>query len=235
MEFNMQNQKTSQIFNKEHATSFDKQIAKLAPMREALHLLIRVILSELPAEAKILCIGVGTGTELIYLAKAFPQWQFTAVDPAASMLNICRQQAEEGGFASRCTFHEGYLDSLPESAPFDAATSLLVSQFLVEAEERRRFFRQIAARLRPGGYLLNADLAATMSDSTYASLFDVWQRTLTYSGMPKEQVEKFVAFKDLAVLPPHEVEAIIASSGFDNPVLFLQTILIHAWYAKRAV
>lgn len=230
----MQSENPSEIFNKEHAVSYDKQRAKLAPMREALHLLIRMVLSKLPANARILCIGVGTGAELIYLAKAFPQWQFTAVDPAAAMLNICRQQAEEGGFASRCTFHEGYLDSLPDTSPFDAATSLLVSQFIIEPEQRRKFFSQIASRLRPGGYLLNADLAADMSASSYASLFDIWQRTLTYSGMSVEQVEKFVAFDNIAVLPSQEVESIIASSGFDAPVLFLQTILIHAWYAKRA-
>ena len=32
------------------------------------------------------------------------------------------------------------------------------------------------------------------------------------------------------MLPPQEVESIIASSGFDVPVLFFQTTLIHAWY-----
>jgi tRNA (cmo5U34)-methyltransferase len=48
-------------------------------------------------------------------------------------------------------------------------------------------------------------------------------------------VEKFRASygRDVAVLPPQEVESIIASSGFDTPVLFLQTLLIHAWYANR--
>jgi hypothetical protein len=39
--------------------------------------------------------------------------------------------------------------------------------------------------------------------------------------------------RDAAVLPPHEVSAIIASSGFDSPVLFMQTLFVHAWYAIR--
>jgi tRNA (cmo5U34)-methyltransferase len=53
--------------------------------------------------------------------------------------------------------------------------------------------------------------------------------------MPAEEIEKFRASygRDVAVLPPLEVESIIASSGFDTPVLFLQTLLIHAWYARR--
>jgi tRNA (cmo5U34)-methyltransferase len=30
------------------------------------------------------------------------------------------------------------------------------------------------------------------------------------------------------------VSSIIASAGFETPVLFLQTVLIHAWYTRRS-
>jgi len=232
----MQNQESPVVFDQEHASSYDQQFAKLAPIRDALDLLIRIVLSELPTDARILCIGVGTGKELIDLAQAFPQWQFTAVEPAAPMLDICRQRAKECGIESRCTFHEGYLDSLPESDSFDAATCILVSHFFMEIEERRNFFRQIAARLRPKGYLVNADIASDMSTAAYKSLFEVWVRALKYSEMPAEAVEKFRAAcgQDVAVLPPQEIASIIASSGFETPVLFLQTLFIHAWYSRLA-
>lgn len=97
-------------------------------------------------------------------------------------------------------------------------------------------FRQIAARLRPGGYLVNADIASDISTSAHKSLFDVWMQALKYSEMPDEQVEKFrTSFgQEVAVLPPHEVESIIASCGFDSPVLFLQSLFIHAWYCRLA-
>ena len=101
----MQNQESSIVFDQERASSYDKRFAKLAPLNDALYLLIRLVLSELPANARILCVGVGTGSELINLAQTFPQWQFTAVEPAAPMLDICRQRTEECGIASRCTFH----------------------------------------------------------------------------------------------------------------------------------
>jgi len=232
----MQNQESPVVFDQEHASSYDQQFAKLAPIRDALDLLIRIVLSELPTDARILCIGVGTGKELIDLAQAFPQWQFTAVEPAAPMLDICRQRAKECGIESRCTFHEGYLDSLPEADSFDAATCILVSHFFMEIEERRNFFRQIAARLRPKGYLVNADIASDMSTAAYKSLFEVWVRALKYSEMPAEAVEKFRAAcgQDVAVLPPQEIASIIASSGFETPVLFLQTLFIHAWYSRLA-
>jgi tRNA (cmo5U34)-methyltransferase len=233
--FIMQNQESSIVFDQERASSYDKRFAKLAPLLDALHLLIHLVLSELPADARILCVGVGTGTELINLAQKFPQWQFTAVEPAAPMLDICRQRAEECAITSRCTFHEGYLDSLPPSNSFDAATCLLVSHFFMQQDERRNFFSQIASRVRPNGYLVSSDLSSDMSTPAYQSLLEVWLRMLRYSEVPAEEIEKFRASygRNAAVLPPLEVESIIASSGFDTPVLFFQTLLIHAWYAKR--
>lgn len=232
----MKNQESNIVFNRDFASNYDKRFAKLAPMRDALHLSIELVLSELPDDARILCVGVGTGLELIALVQTFPQWKFTAVEPAAPMLDICRQKAEEYGIASRCTFHEGFLDSLPASEAFHAATCLLVSHFFIEQEERRNFFRQIVARLFPDGYLVSSDLAADMASSAYQSLLEVWVRMLRYSETPAEESEKFLASygRDVAILPPPEVAAIIASSGFDTPVLFFQTLLIHAWYAKRS-
>jgi tRNA (cmo5U34)-methyltransferase len=232
----MKNQESTIVFDQERASKHDKQFAKLAPMRDGLDLSICMVLSELPDDARILCVGVGTGTELIYLAQHFPQWQFTAVEPATPMLDICRQKAEAYGIASRCTFHEGYLDSLPVSDAFDAATCIWVSHFITQSEERHNFFRQIGARLRPNGYLVSSDLVSDTATLTYQSLLAVTRRMFQYAEMPTKEIEKIIGAygQDVAILPNQEVESIIAASGFDTPVLFFQTFLIHAWYAKRS-
>ncbi len=231
----MQNEKSAINFDEERASTYDTRAAKIAPLRDTLNLLTRLILSELPENARVLCVGVGTGSELIYLAQEFPQWRFTAVEPATAMLNTCRQKAEACGVASRCTWHEGYLDSLPESAPFDAATCLLVSHFFMQQAERQKFFSQIAAQLRPQGFLISADLASDMATSDYQNLREIWTRMLKYAEYPDEDVKQFLDShgQHAAVLPPDDVASIIASGGFDPPVLFLQTLFIHAWYARR--
>lgn len=231
----MQGQEPPAAFGKEHAAAYDARFAKLAAMRDALHLLTGAVFADLPAAARILCVGAGTGQELIYFARKFPRWHFTAVEPSAPMLEVCRRKAEECGVTSRCDFHEGYLDSLPPSAAFDAATSLLVSQFILAPDARAGFFRAIAERLRPGGYLVSADLASDTASPTYQSLLEVWIRLMRETGSAPEQLEKMrVTYgRDVAVLPLEQVSSIIASGGFETPVLFLQTCLIHAWYAQR--
>lgn len=233
----MQRQQPPAAFGPEHAAAYDQRYAKLSAMRDALHLLISAVFADLPADAQILCVGAGTGHELIYLAQKFPQWRFTAVEPSAPMLEVCRRKAEAGGIASRCVFHEGYLDSLPPTEAFDAATSLLVSQFILSREARISFFRTIAERLRPGGFLASADLASDTVSATYQSLLDVWIRLMRETGSAPEQLEKMreTYARDVAVLPVEEIGSIIASGGFALPVLFLQTGLIHAWYAQRTV
>lgn len=126
----MRSEELKAVFDQQ-ASSYDKQWAKTAPIRDGLHFLLEFIFTELPAEARILCVGAGTGVEIAYLARKFPQWRFTAVEPSGAMLDVCRQRANTEGFTVRCYFHEGYLDSLPIQEMHDAATCFLVSQFIL--------------------------------------------------------------------------------------------------------
>lgn len=231
----MKREELQAVFDQKCASGYDQQWSKLAPLRDALHLLMAAVLADLREDARILCVGVGTGPELTYLAERFPSWRFVAVEPSAPMLDVCRRKADERGIAARCEFHEGYLESLPPGEAFDAATSLLVSQFMLDRDARSTFFRGIADRLRPGGYLVNADLSSDSSPAAYGSLLDVWFRVMRSAEITPEAVEKLRAAyaRDVALLPPEEVGGIISAGGFDAPVQFLQTGLIRAWFARR--
>jgi tRNA (cmo5U34)-methyltransferase len=226
----------TQFFDEKHAANYDQRYARISPVRDCLHLLIRLVLNDLPTDTHLLSVGAGTGAEMVFLAKAFPQWRFTAVEPSPPMLAVCRQRAEEAGITARCTFHEGYIDSLPDAPPFDAATCLLVSQFLVQPAERRQLFRQIASRLRPNGYLVSCDLASGESPEAYESLMEVWLGMQAFTGGRPEDVAKMPSAygRDVAVSPPDEIAAMIAAGGFSTPVLFYQALLIHAWYTRRS-
>lgn len=224
-------------FGPEHAASYDERFARLQPFRDALHLVAAGVLLDCPPDARLLCVGAGTGAEILALAERFPGWHFTAVEPSGAMLDVCRRKAEAAGISGRCGFHEGFLDSLPECAPFDAATSFLVSQFVLEPERRRGFFRDIATRLKPDGLLVNADLSADLMSREYAGLFELWRNLFRICGLSEEQVEgvRSAYGRDVAVAPAEEVAGMIRSGGFEAPLAILQTALIRAWVARRVV
>lgn len=231
----MDREQIRSTFDQQSAT-YDQQWAKLAALRECKLLLVGSIFGTLPADARVLCVGAGTGAEMQFLAGRAPGWTFTAVEPSSGMLEACRQRASAQGFAHRCTFHHGYLDSLPASEPFDAATSFLVSQFILDRDDRIGYFRAIAQRLRPGGLLASSDLAADLASPAQQGLLEAWFRTMAAADLPPEALQRMrdAYQRDVGVLPPDEVASIIGAGGFDAPVRFFQAGLIHGWYATRA-
>ena len=68
---------------------------------------------------------------------------------------------------------KGYLNSLPDTEYFDVATSILISHFIINPEDRINYFSEIALRLRPESYLMSDDLASDMASFEYKQLLDV--------------------------------------------------------------
>lgn len=229
------NQEEIKALFDQQAASYDSQWAKTAPIRNCLHLLLEAMFAELPSNANILCVGVGTGAEIAHLASRNPGWRFTAVEPSGSMLDICRQRAESEGFASRCVFHQGYLETLSTTEAYDAATCFLVSQFILQRSERVNFFNEIARKLKPGGLLASSDLASDVNSPEYEVLLRAWMSMMSAADISAEAIERMrkAYANDVGVLPPAEIASIIKSAGFELPVQFFQAGLIHAWLSKR--
>lgn len=219
----------------EQAATYDERWARTAPIRDALYFLLEAVFAALPADARLLCIGVGTGEEIGYLARRFPGWSFVAVEPSGAMLEACRDKLIATGVDTRCRFHHGYLETLPATDAFDAATSFLVSQFILDEPARIAFFRGIADRLRPGAILASSDLASEPGSRDYEALLDVWLKMLQVAGIPAAGLEQMrVAYaRDVAIAAPARIASLIKAAGFEDSVLFYQSGLIHAWYSTR--
>ncbi len=222
------------IFDQQ-AAGYDQQWEKMAPIRNGLYFLLESFFSECPADARVLCVGVGTGLELAHLAQKYQGWRFTAVEPSGPMLEVCLRRAEKEGFSSRCRFHEGYLDSLPADDEHDAATCFLVSQFILDQQARSELFREIATRLKPSGVLASSDLASDVESEEYEVLLSAWMNMMAGADVPAETRERIrnAYAKDVAVLPPKSVASIIESGGFEPPAQFFQAGLIHGWFSRR--
>lgn len=222
-------------FDREHAAAYDERWKPVSALAEALHLLARGLLTGLPEEARILCAGIGTGAEILSLGAAFPGWRFVGFDPSEAMLDVCGTRLTAAGLSDRCDLHCGYIETLPQGEPFDAATSILVSHFITDTAARGGYFRAIADRLRPGGMFVNADLAADRKDASFAELMDVWLATLSLAGMTGESRHQYKKMFGTAVAAhaPGEVETLIAANGFTKPIRFYQAALIRGWFCRR--
>ncbi|HAL72481.1 MAG TPA: SAM-dependent methyltransferase, partial [Verrucomicrobiales bacterium] len=67
-------------------------------------------------------------------------------------------------------------------------------------------------------------------------LRDVGTRSTLSTYLTEETTEavRTAYSRDVALRPLEEVGSFITTGGFEKPVLFLQTGLIHAWYANKA-
>lgn len=222
-------------FDESHAANYDKSFARLSSFKDALHVLTLASLDGVPDEARILVAGAGTGAELTFLAEARPGWSFAAVDISAPMLEVCRRRVAEAGVTDRCVFHVGSVETLDDAEPFDAATSILVSQFLLDEAKRGAFFSELRSRLRDGGRLVTADLACNLDAPRSAPIMDTWRGALRYNGAPDEQLDViFSAYrKAVAVIPEARMLSLLSEAGFVEPTRFFQAGLMHAWHARR--
>jgi len=222
-------------FDAEQAPSYDSRFAEMSSIRDVLHLLARGRFTRLPADARILVAGAGTGAEVRSLAAHFPQMRFALADPSGPMLDIARAHADAEGFAGRCSFHVGYVEDVEETG-FDGATSLLVSHFLTDAAERTAYFRTIADRLAPGAPLFSADLSADRAGPDFSGLMDTWLSLTALTGMTEEGRAHYAAAfgRDFAAHGPSEVEAMMQAAGFARPVQCLQAGLIRGWLTAKA-
>lgn len=205
----------------------------MRPISDCLHFLLGMVLSRLPENARILCVGVGTGSEILALAKDRPGWHFTGVDPSAEMLAVARRRLGEAGIAARCRLVEGYVDDV-EDEGFDAVVSLFVAHF-VAREDRPNFYRNICDRLADKGMFASAEISGDLGRNDYEAKLHDWtqvQSRMAGAGKSVDEIDG-VLRRALTVLGPEQPETMWQEAGFDPPVSFYQAFMIRGWYATK--
>ncbi|HMQ10490.1 MAG TPA: class I SAM-dependent methyltransferase [Oligoflexia bacterium] len=222
------------FFNEDMAQAYDERNSKLSPIKEALHFTVRLLLQDLPKDSKILCVGAGTGSEIIWFAKVFPQWNFVALEPSESMLKVCKKRITEEGLANQCKFVHGYIEDLPKQEKFSAILSLFVGDF-VENTQRIHFFQNMASRLQKDGYLIHAEISYDLNSPQFPLMLEKWEEVQKLMGATPESLTKLPhQLKEvLTVLPPSKTEEQIKQAGLDCPVQFFQTLMICGWFCKK--
>ncbi|MEE2565085.1 class I SAM-dependent methyltransferase [Hyphobacterium marinum] len=222
------------FFNAEMAARYDERNSKLSPISDCMHFLFRLALENLPETARILCVGVGTGAEILSLSKARPGWRFVGVDPSGSMLDVCREQLHKAGILDRCDLVEGEVHDILAPEAFDAVLTIMVAHF-VDQDERPRFYRAIHDRLRPGGCYVSTEISHDLDAADFPSMLTNWGRIQSLMGANPDSLN---ALPDtlrnvLAVVSPADTEALWRQAGFDQPVCFFQAFMARGWYGWK--
>lgn len=224
----------SDFFNRDLARAYDERNRRLAPIADNMHFLMGLVLQDLPASARILCVGAGTGAEILSLSKHNPAWRFFGVDPSASMLAVCRERLQEAGVSERCELLTGYVRDVPPEPAFDAAVSLLVGHF-VKKEERAEFYGDMQRRLKPGGSFVNTEISGDLDAEEFPAMLQDWKRVQALMGATPESLAALPALlhDTLTVLPPAEVERLMRAGGIRLPIRFFQSFMISGWHARK--
>ncbi len=222
------------FFTKDMAQAYDEKNRRLAPIADNMHFLIRLILQDLPPQSRILCVGAGTGAEILSLSQAYPGFTFVGVDPSAEMLDVCRQRLEAAGVMERCDLIHGYVEDAPGGEMFDAALSILVAHF-VKREGRLAFYRNMQDRLKPGGYLINTEISFDLDAPEFPLMLKNWERVQTLMGATPDSLQALPRMmrEVLSVLSGEETEDLLRESGIAMPLRFFQAFMISGWVGRK--
>lgn len=224
---------TASFFDQSVADAYDRRNDALAPIANSLHFLLRLVLTELAADARVLCVGVGTGAEILFLATAHPGWSFVGIDPSAEMLGVARRRLENAGVMHRCELIQGYADDAPR-APFEAVVSLLVAHF-IKRDGRASYYEAIHERLKSGGRFVSAEISGDLDAPEFPAMLENWKQVQTLMGATPQSLEKLEGMlRDaLGILSPEETQTLWRAAGFAMPIPFFQAFMIRGCYAVK--
>lgn len=213
-------------FRHEDAEQYDQRISFVLPGHELLHQSSAALLATLlPDDARILVVGAGTGADVLALHRQNPSWHFTCVEPLEAMLEQARAKTAH---IVNLHFHLGFLAELPPMPPFDAALCQLVSHFIPERAAKGELLAQIAARLKPQGWLIQTDVIE--SDEMPA----LTQFALA-KGMPPEAAPRIAQrfAEDIHPLSAEDFERLAGENGFAVRKHYFRSLTVSGWLLQR--
>ena len=195
-----------------------------------------IIEPELPAGARVLVVGAGTGIELITLKRARPDLRLHGVDPSGQMLEIARRRVAEAGLASGVSFQLGYASDVAKRPLFDAATLINVLHFVPDDGGKAGLLNDVARRLRPGAIFVLFDLHGDPGSEEHERYMPAWRRYWKIRGMTDEEAAAFGERirNGIHFAPAERVLELARDAGFTNPQRFLKGMLYGGWTFRRA-
>jgi tRNA (cmo5U34)-methyltransferase len=237
MEENNRDFDATQHFDAQRASVYDSKIRKIVPGYETMHdLSLGLLHHHFPSQAHILVAGAGTGQEVIACGQVNPAWRITGVDPTEKMLSIAKIHIEYANLAERVDLHLGEVKDLPIEVHFDAATSILVMQFIPDNGGKKAYLKEIASRLKPGGKFIVIDLVGDKAAREFEVFLSSWKTRQLRLGEDAEEVHKEFEhiLRDIGFITEDRMRDLLQEAGFKDICKFFQAYLFCGWIAEKA-
>lgn len=223
-------------FNGEWSNKYDDTAYRIIPAYHAIYELTQHLLRDrLNSEARILVAGAGTGKETVdNFSKNNPHWSFTGFDPAAPMLSIARQKVAATSLEGKMSFVRGLIEDVAEN-DFDAATAILVMQFLPDDGAKANFLKAISDKLKPGAPIVLVDLEGEIGSDEYNVLNAAWKNQQLFTRAEKDRVDEefLIREKEVHFIPQERIELLFEEAGFIRIHKFFKAYLFGGYVAIK--
>lgn len=172
-------------------------------------------------------LDLGSGTALIpiLLCQHLPNCRVTAVEAAASMIDLARQHLAETGLTDRIRLVQADAKRLPaDLGPFDVVMSNSIIHHLPDPLPA---FREAVAHTAPAGLLFFRDLLRPADVTTLNQLVEV------YAGDSSPYAQKLFADSLHAALTLEEVREQVGQLGFPSETVEQTSDRHWTWCSTR--
>lgn len=225
----------TQHFGDKHANIYDEKIRKVIRGYNEMHDLSYYLLKDsLDPKASILISGVGTGHEAVTYATGQKDWQIIGVDSTPEMVQSSKNKIEQLEIGNRIKIKEGKVENI-EDSNFDAATSILVMQFLKDDGGKEQYLREISKRLKNGAKFILIDLEGDKNSPNFNLLLSAWKCHQFETREDIEQTTKDFEHvdSDLQFISEKRITELLKLTGFTNICKFYQSYLFGGYIAEK--
>ena len=206
-----------------HSSGYERLQSQVIPGYSSLaRLSVALLAASSVAEAQgseVLVAGCGTGAELLEALAQRSDWQLTALDPSADMLQEARQRlGEQASIQWQQSTAEALVDEAGMAGRFAGALSVLVLQSLPDDGSKLAFLTALARCLKPGAQLVLVDLMQTSLPSLEDQLDQAWRGFQRASGLAASSQE------GLYPIGLARLTSLVNAAGFGDPARVFQAL-----------
>lgn len=141
---------------------------------------------------------------------------------------------EAASLENRISLIHGLIDDVTEKN-FDAATSILVMQFLPDDGTKLNFLKGISDKLNAGALMILVDLEGEVGSDEYNTFNAAWknQQLLTRKDDDRVKKEFIMRENEVHFIPQKRIKSLLEEAGFFNIHKFFKAYLFGGYVAIK--